>query len=65
MKLPGAFLLALTLSAQPALRTELRNGVVRAVVLAQLRRPGHRRCARPARRNADRARPGLTEAAQI
>jgi uncharacterized protein GlcG (DUF336 family) len=33
MKLQGAFLLALTLSAQPALRTELRNGVVRAVVL--------------------------------
>src|SRR5207244_1979281 len=33
MKLQGAFLLALTLSAQPSLRTELRNGVVRAVVL--------------------------------
>ena len=33
MKLPGAFLLVLTLSAQPSLRTELRNGVVRAVVL--------------------------------
>ncbi len=33
MKLPGLLFLAVTLCAQPALRTELRNGVVRVVAL--------------------------------